>query len=373
MSGKSAVVVGAGIVGLATARALAVRGYRVIIIERQQRAVGASVRNFGMVWPIGQPAGDAYQTAQLSRSLWKQICSEAGIWQEEAGSLHLAYEKDEWKVLEELGDIYRGRNYQLLKADTVMQRSPAVKPKQLIGGLYSAEELIVDPREAIRKIPEWLSDRFDVQFVWGKAITQVEYPVVRSGNESWSADEIYICTGADFETLYPELYAAQSITKCKLQMMRMEQQADNWRIGPALCAGLSLLHYQAFKAAPSLNILKRRMEAQYPDHIKWGIHVMVSQNGAGELTIGDSHEYGLTHDPFDKALINDLILDYLQQFARFKNNLITETWNGVYPKLTNGETQLVLQPSDGVTIINGLGGAGMTMSLGLCERLIDAR
>jgi FAD dependent oxidoreductase TIGR03364 len=372
MSGRSAIVIGAGIVGLATARALGARGYRVTVIEREQRAIGASVRNFGMVWPIGQPEGDAYETAQLSRSLWKQICGEAGIWHEEAGSLHLAYEKDEWKVLEELSEIYRGRDYQLLDHESVLQRSPAVKSKNLIGGLYSSAELIVDPREAIRKMPEWLSAKFDVQFIWGKAITQVQHPVVRSGNESWSADEVYICTGADFETLYPELYAAQSITKCKLQMMRIEQQADNWRIGPALCAGLSLLHYQAFKAAPSLNILKRRMESQYPDHIKWGIHVMVSQNGAGELTVGDSHEYGLTHDPFDKAFINDLILDYLQQFARFRNNLITETWNGVYPKLTNGETHLVVQPSAGVTIINGLGGAGMTMSLGLCERLIDA-
>lgn len=369
---KTAIVIGAGIVGLAATRALAVRGYRVTVIEREQRAVGASVRNFGMVWPIGQPDGIAYETAQLSRSLWKQICDDAGIWHEEAGSLHLAYGKDEWRVLEELSEIYRGRNYQLLNADAVLQRSPAVKSQKLIGALYSPEELIIDPRDAIRKMPEWLSAKFDVQFSWGKAVTHVEHPVVRSGNESWNADEIYVCTGADFETLYPELYAAQPITKCKLQMLRIEPQTNNWRIGPSLCAGLSLLHYQAFKAAPSLTILKRRMEAQYPDHIKWGIHVMVSQNGAGELTVGDSHEYGLTHDPFDKAFINDLILDYLQQFARFKNNLITETWNGIYPKLTNGETHLVLRPGAGVTIINGLGGAGMTMSLGLCERLIDA-
>ena len=153
----------------------------------------------------------------------------------------------------------------------------------------------------------------------------------------------------------------------------MEPQRNNWRISPALCAGLSLLHYTAFQAAPSINILKKRIQAQYRDYIKWGIHVMVSQNQNGELTIGDSHEYGLTHEPFDKAFINDMILDYLQQFARFNNNLITETWNGIYPKLTNGQTHLVLEPEQGVTIINGLGGAGMTMSLGLCERWMQGR
>ena len=118
-------------------------------------------------------------------------------------------------------------------------------------------------------------------------------------------------------------------------MMRMAAQPDNYRIGPALCGSLSLLHYAGFKAASSLNELKKRFEVEYPDYIKWGIHVMVSQNQAGELTIGDSHEYGLTHDPFDKQFINQLILDYLKKFARFKDENIIETWNGIYPKLTN--------------------------------------
>jgi FAD dependent oxidoreductase TIGR03364 len=373
MSGRTSIVVGAGIVGLSVARALAVRGVNVTVIEREERATGASIRNFGMIWPVGQPAGEAYETAQLSRSLWKELCDEAGIWYEEAGSLHLAYEKDEWKVLEELNDIYRKRNYTLLNEEEAVKRSPAIVQKKLIGGLYSKEEMIVDPRQAIRSIPAWLSEKFNVQFIWGKAVTAVEHPAVYAGKERWEADEIFICTGADFQVLYPELYAAQPITRCKLQMLRMEPQQNNWRIGPALCGGLSLLHYGSFQSAPSVNILRKRMEAQYPDYIKWGIHVMVAQNAAGELTIGDSHEYGQSHEPFDKAFINDLILDYLEKFARFRNNLITETWNGIYPKMTNGQSHLVLEASQGVTIINGMGGAGMTMSPGICERLISER
>ena len=156
-------------------------------------------------------------------------------------------------------------------------------------------------------------------------------------------------------------------------MMRMVAQPDNYRIGPALCGSLSLIHYNGFKAASSLNELKKRFDIEYPDYIKWGIHVMVSQNQAGELTIGDSHEYGLTHDPFDKQFINQLILDYLKKFARFKDEKIIETWNGIYPKLTNGQTQLVTEPEQGVTVINGLGGAGMTLSFGLCEQLINKK
>ncbi len=100
---------------------------------------------------------------------------------------------------------------------------------------------------------------------------------------------------------------------------------------------------------------------------------MVSQNGNGELTIGDSHEYGLVHDPFDKQFINNLIIDYLHTFANFKNWDLMQSWNGIYPKMTNGKMELVMEAEPGVTIINGMGGNGMTLSFGLCEQVIAGR
>src|ERR1700692_3151925 len=111
---KTAIVVGAGIVGLATARALAIRKYDVRVIERTDKAIGASIRNFGMIWPIGQPDGELYERALLSAGIWKEICNEANIWHDEAGSLHLAYNQPEWNVLRELAEIYRHRQYRLL-------------------------------------------------------------------------------------------------------------------------------------------------------------------------------------------------------------------------------------------------------------------
>ena len=71
MSKKTAIIIGAGIVGLATSRALAIKGYTVTIYERNLKASGASVRNFGMIWPIGQPAGKLYERAIKSRDCWK--------------------------------------------------------------------------------------------------------------------------------------------------------------------------------------------------------------------------------------------------------------------------------------------------------------
>lgn len=373
-SKKSAIVVGAGIVGLATARALAIRGYTVTVFERNERAVGASIRNFGMIWPIGQPTGDLYDRAMLSRGIWQEICTEAQIWHDEVGSLHLAYKDDELQAISEYVEVNnKYRDCVVLNPKQALAKSEAVNPSGLKGALWSGDEMIVEPRVAIGQVAHYLSEKYDVTFYWNTAISRIAYPTVMSGNTRWEADELFICSGADFETLYPELFQQAEITKCKLQMMRLVSQPGDWRIGPSLCGGLSMIHYPGFQAAKSLPLLKKRYKEQYADYLEWGIHVMVSQNGGGELTIGDSHEYGLVHDPFDKAFINKMIVDYLQTFAKFKDWQMLQSWNGIYSKMTNGNTELVLEPEAGVMIINGMGGNGMTLSFGLCEQLIARR
>ena len=66
-----------------------------------------------------------------------------------------------------------------------------------------------------------------------------------------------------------------------------------------------------------------------------------------------------------------MILDYGKQFADFKDWSLVESWNGIYPKLTNGETEIFISPEKGTYIVNGLGGAGMTLSFGLAEELVN--
>ncbi|HEY6900698.1 MAG TPA: TIGR03364 family FAD-dependent oxidoreductase [Puia sp.] len=373
MSSRSAIVIGAGIVGLATARALALRGFSVKVFERSDKAVGASIRNFGMIWPIGQPAGKMYDRAVRSRNIWKEIAPRADFWHEPAGSLHLAYKSEEWQVLQELHEVFHreGRPVKLMDKDAIAATSGAVITEGLLGGLHSTDEVIVDPREAIAALPGYLTEQYSVEFFWGKCVSYISDQIVYIGNEEeHEADLVFICNGSDFETLYPEHFSEQPVTKCKLQMMRLVSQPEDWRIGPALCGGLSLIHYNSFKAAPSLDTLRRLYTEEMPDYLQWGIHVMVSQNGRGELTIGDSHEYGLTHDPFDKDFINKKILDYLRKFACFKDWSVAETWNGVYAKLTDGEADLFFSPEPYVYVINGVGGAGMTLSFGLTEELV---
>jgi FAD dependent oxidoreductase TIGR03364 len=370
---QSAIVVGAGIVGLATARALSLKGFKVTIIEKSQQAVGASIRNFGMLWPIGQPEGQLYNRALRSKAIWKDIADSVGLWYDEVGSLHVAHHQDEWQVLQELYENFKqnGRPVELLNKNAILEKYNGVNSKGLIGGLYSATETIVNPRVAIAAVAKYLEEYLDVQFIWGKAVTNIISGKIWMGNETLEADIVCICSGADFETLYPQQFQQLAITKCKLQMMRFTSNTPNNRMGVSLCGGLSLIHYNSFKVAASLPQLKERYEAEMSDYLQWGIHVMVSQNDQGELTVGDSHEYGLTFDPFDKTFINGMVMNYLNEFAITDNWQLIQSWHGIYPKMTNGDTNVFLQPDKNVYIINGLGGAGMTLSFGFAEECVN--
>lgn len=367
-------IVGAGIVGLAHALAAARRGLRVVVFEQHTHAVGASVQNFGLVWPIGQPAGHLHNRAMRSRAIWLEVCQQAQLWHAPSGSLHLLYHADEEAValeyLETSAESHAlGRT--MLTAAEVSAKSPAVRQAGLRSALWSPTEINVDPRQAIRTLPQWLTATYGVQFQFGTAVQAIHAPYLETAAGPWQAAQIIVCSGTHFESLYPALYAASGLQRCKLQMLRTAPQPTGWQLGAALCAGLTLLHYGAFRHCTSLAPLRERLQAELPFYLEEGIHVLLSQTCLGELTIGDHHEYAWSHDPFSRETVDAAILAYLHRFAVLPQPTIAERWVGIYPIL-RGQSELVLHPAAGVTIVNGLGGAGMTLSFGLAEEIVAA-
>lgn len=370
---KSAIVVGAGILGLATAKALAEKGYTVKVFERSQFSLGASVRNFGMIWPVGQPDGSLYNRAVRTKEIWLDYLNTMQIPYNACGSLHLAYSDEEMNVVEDIAHFFQSKNrpVSVINKANVLANYNGVNENGLLGALRSEDETIIDPREGIKHLPVYLSNKFGVEFIWGTAITSVSTNSAFAGKTKYSADIVCVCSGADFETLYPEQFKGQSIIKTKLQMMRFKHKDPNFKIGASVCGGLSLLHYKSFTASSALTKLRLKIEEEIPEYLKYGIHVMVSQNNMGELTVGDSHEYALDFDPFDKIEINNLILDYLKKFMHIDEWDMIQSWNGIYPIMTNGATDLFLNPEPGVYILNGIGGHGMTMSFGFAEEMVE--
>jgi FAD dependent oxidoreductase TIGR03364 len=369
MSNKSAIVIGAGIVGLAMARSLSLKGYKVAVFERNSKATGASVRNFGIISPNVQPNGVLYERALLSRNIWLDICKNAGIWYKNSGLLQLSHNQLEFNVINEFYESnFYDREIELLGKTETLNRFNGIVSKHLKASLFSATEIVIDPREAIAKLPDFLNKKYNVDFHFDKCIHEIDGNKAKNGKKVWQADKIVVCSGQDFETLFPDVFDKSGITKCKLQMMRTVSQTDNWEIGATVAGGLTLNHYAAFQGCPSLPKLKKYIQQTMPEYTKNGIHVLVSQNGHYEFTIGDTHEYGLTPDPFDRKSLNDLVLKYLNTLVKIKNLQIAETWNGVYSRLS-GKSEYVETVSPHTTIVNGLGGAGMTLAFGLADKI----
>lgn len=371
MKNTEVAIVGAGIVGLAFALAHAKRGRKVTLFERTDFAIGASIRNFGLLWPVGQPVGIEHDRAMLSREIWLDVINRTKIWNAPTGCFHLTYAQDELAVIEEylaqLGQENHGRA--ILTKDQTLAKTKAVKGEGLLASLWSPTEINIDPREAIAKIPSMLKEQFGVELAFGVNVREVTLPKIQTTAGDWTADEVVICSGADFQTLFPEAFANSGLTLCKLQMMRTPPQPNAWQLGPTLCAGLTLTHYSAFKSCKTLKPLQKRFDDEMPFFVEHGIHVLLSQTAKGELTIGDSHHYGSTIPPFDFASIDAAILQYLSTFTQLPNYHIAEHWNGTYPKLS-GKTEFIARPTAGVTVVTGLGGAGMTLSFGLAEQVV---
>lgn len=365
-------IIGAGIIGLAHAYMALKKGYRVVLFEKDQFAVGASVRNFGLIWPIGQPAGHDLEMALASRRQWLDVADKAAFWINQNGSLHLAYREDEWSVLTEFAQMNKveGYDFQLLDRTSVLSKSQVVNPKELLGALWSSTECTVNSRIAVRKLPLWLEQDYGLILRFNTQVREVNLPMVETADEQWSVDRVILCSGADFQTLFPETFRSIGITKCKLQMMKARIADQSVVLGPALCAGLTLRHYKAFKECPSLSIMDERFDKENSMFKKYGIHVLLSQNNDGELIIGDSHEYGATVEPFDKTEIDASILNYLRTFISIPKIEVTERWHGVYAKLPQN-SYCVVEADKGVSFVNGLGGAGMTLSFGLAEQVVD--
>lgn len=369
-------VVGAGIAGLAHTWMAAKTGCQVTVFERNQRAEGASVRNFGMVWPIGQPYGPLHELAIRSRQCWHEASVQAGFCLSPCGSLHVAHHDDELAVLEEYANLPRPDNVlrRLVSANEVRRLSPAINPIGLRGGLFSDSELGVNPRIAIPSLARWLDSWSHTTFHYGCPVVEVsansmdQVHVRTALGESHVFDRVIICSGAELWQLFPAIIADAEMKLCKLQMLRTSPQPSQWRLGPHIASGLTLRHYPAFKGCPSLQLVRERIASQHPELDQFGIHVMAAQTESGEVILGDSHEYDEQIEPFDKSLIDELIIRELGKILNLPNWQIDQRWHGTYLKMPT-DCWWMAHPIPRVSLFNGLGGMGMTMAFGIAEKV----
>lgn len=359
-------IVGAGIVGLAHALAAVRRGLRVVVMERDARANGASVRNFGFVTITGQEAGDTRRRALRSREVWDEVVREAGVDVLQRGTLFVARRPEALAVLEEFAAGDMGGGCRLLDERQMRAALPQLRAGAA-GGLASPHELRIEARDAIAAIAAWLEERHGVVFSWDNATLAIEGTTVRHAHGELEANAVVVAPGTAVGDFAPQYARRVELRQCALQMMRVA--APGFRLPSVVMSDLSMLRYGGLASLPSAAKLRARIERECPREVADGIHLIVAQSADGSLVVGDSHRYAPHADPFADAQVDDMILGELAALLDIGQAHVTERWLGHYP-VANVKPLLSETLAPRVELVSVTNGLGMSTAFAIGEETI---
>ena len=363
-------VVGAGICGLAHALAAARLGKRVVVIDRDAQANGASIRNFGFVTVTGQQRGQCWQRAMRSRDVWAEVAPAAGIRIEHRGMALAARRPEAVAVLDAFLAHRDGRG--LRAADR--GKGGRALPDAARNGIWrrcsgARTSSGSSSRDAIPALARWLAEAHGVTFLRATAVHAVDPPTIETSRGRVMAEACIVCPGDDFLALFPDRLAAYGLTRCKLHMLRITADAGHPSFTGAVMSDLSLVRYLGYAELPEAAPLRQRLEREQPDHLANGVHLIAVQSADGSLVVGDSHHYGTTPDPFAPDAVDALILDELRTVVTMAAPIVRERWTGVYASAQD-RLMLVDRPSDAVRIVVITSGTGASTSFAIAEEVI---
>jgi len=361
-------IVGAGILGLAHALAASRLGLRTIVIDRDQRAVGASIRNFGFVTVTGQQSGECWRRAMRSRDIWDEIAPRAGIEMLQRGLAVLGRRPETVPVLEAFcAHPEMGPGCTMLSPAEARARFPWMEGA-VSGVLLSPHERRVESRDAIPRLARYLEEGLGVTFRRGLAVQGVEPGRLLTAEGPIEATKIALCPGDDLATLFPERLAAAGIGRSKLQMMRLVP-ATPLALTHAVMTDLSLVRYLGWAELPEAAALRARLAREQPAHLAGGVHLIVVQSADGSLIVGDTHVYGDTMDPFADEALDALVLDEFRAVFPGIDYRISERWIGTYAAL---DDRLVFldQPMKDVRLSIVTSGTGASTAFAIGEEVI---
>jgi FAD dependent oxidoreductase TIGR03364 len=361
-------VVGSGVLGLAHAWAAARLGKRVVVIERDAQANGASIRNFGFITVTGQQGGAVWRRARRSRDLWLTLAGQASIAVEQRGLLLTVRSPEAAALADAFLATDMGQGCERLSPGDLAQRFPMLAPKDAFGGMFSPHDIRVESRTALPALRTWLEARRGVVFMTATAVLEVAPPRVLTSRGTVEAEAAVVCPGDDLVTLFPEVIAERKVTRCRLSMLRLAD--PGFRLPCAVMSDLGLVRYLGYAELPEAGALRRRLEESHGEALRHGVHLIVTQSADGTLVVGDSHHYGETPDPFAPQLVEDLILAEFTAATGLRPPPVAERWTGTYSSAA--EPMFAAAPAPGVRLVMVTSGTGASTSFAIAEEVIGA-
>lgn len=372
------IVVGSGVLGTFHAIHAARMGKKVLLTEKDQYPVNATVRNFGQVVPSGM-ASDWFPYALRATELYKEIQQESDISVRNNGTLYIPSDQEELQLILELKATMDQLDYQsvLLSSADCLAKYPSLKKEYCKGGLFFPQEVSVEPDQMIHRVIAWAGGKYpNLSYKPATAIVECQVVadkvrIVSAAGATMHAEKVVICNGGEFKLLFADLFKESGITLCKLQMMKTIPMPEV-RLEGNILTGLSVRRYESFQECPSFKNLSNREDQE--ELRKWGIHILFKKGIDGSIIIGDSHEYAEVNHTDDLGFkinhqVNELMISEAQRIVNFDVHKISESWAGFYPQ---HKTKPIVEYDidERIHIRTAIGGKGMTSAAGYAEASI---
>jgi len=366
LSGQRVVVVGGGVFGTMHAYLALEHGAEVVHLERDLVPMGASVRNFGLVWVSGRAEGRETELALRARELWEAVALDVPDIKFRAnGSFTLLANDEELEVarraLKRPSATLRGLD--LMNRDEVLMRNPVIRG-QFIAGLYCERDAAVESRVALSALRHAMISSGRYTYLAGRELVGLrDGAVVDHRGEVHAGDRVFLCLGAYLSGFARELFESEPVRSVRLQMAETEPLADT--LTTSIASGDSFRYYPQFRA-DALEVLAQQEKTA----AHYAIQLLVQQRCHGGLTIGDTHEGDRpgVFDAPDRPM--DIIVAAARQLIGPAMPRIERRWTGVYHQMDparSDEVYLRRDVASGVTIVTGAGGRGMTLAPAIAE------
>ncbi|WP_298865346.1 TIGR03364 family FAD-dependent oxidoreductase [uncultured Gimesia sp.] len=368
------IVIGGGVLGAFHAYHSMRRGFKTLLIERDRSPRQASVRNFGLIIPSAMPAGIWRDRAFASREIYSELSETLRIPLRHSGTQYLAHTEEEARFLQHMSQTQNDDHCpaEFLNSKQTINLNSCLNPEFCKGSLYFPRDLQLDPRAFFRAFINWIANTSDCDYLPNTTVVSVEQDndqvqIKTADGNLFQARHTFVCSGADLQTLFPEIYTKSNLHYCKLQMLKLSNP-ENRKLGTSIASPIALTRYPAFlHAQRSQNISLPLPDQKIQDH---GIQIWMTQNTNHEFILGDSHSY--SDEPpteFLPAEIETQIINYARNMFVHLDFQVIDRWCGIY---TEEKSAGLFQHSRGdhIHLITGIGGKGMTTGPGLAKENI---
>jgi len=341
-----AIIVGAGIVGCACARELAIAGMDVAILESELPNRATTAAGMGHVVVLDDSPAQLALTS-YSRSLWRELAPElaAAAEYEPRGTIWIAADEEELAEVHAKQAKYADAGIRsfVLSPDELAEAEPNLR-RGLLGALLVPEDVVLDPPEAAAY---FLEDavRHGAVLLQGRLVVQAGNGAVRLGDGTvFQSSAIVLATGVE-TSLLPWL----PIQKRKGHLVLTDRYPGFLSHQLVELGYLKSAHKLATDSV-AFNVQPRR---------------------DGGVLIGASRQYGNEDPAIDKAILDAMLERAYSYMPALRELATVDAWTGF--RAATPDKLPLIGPTDDPSLFLAAGfeGFGITSAPGGARLLAD--